>query len=406
MDLFHDTHFDFMKYRRFWVIVSFLVILAGIFAVFFLHDLNIGIDFAGGTQLTLKFREKPNVEELRSVLEAAGFRDAQLQRFGAVGDNQVLIRTPVVAGNEEGGGARVVAAIDAKFNPGRAGTDLNAVGTATVAELLQSGDPDHVGAEAAPEHYRAIAEKLFSLRKTMSIFTSWDQVAAAEAMTPAALAELKAKCVLGNFAVLGLENVGPQVGAELRKRGTLAVFWALAGMLVYIWFRFELRYGIGATMATIHDVLVTLGLYAFAGYEFNLTTIAAFLTLVGYSCNDTVVTFDRVRENLRKNPKEPLLSVMNRSINQTLSRTILTGGTVFLASFTLFLFGGDVIRGFAFIMTVGVIVGTYSSIYIASPFALLWEKYFGSGKAQRPQEDAKGAKSPATAVGAPAKRRA
>jgi SecD/SecF fusion protein len=131
-------------------------------------------------------------------------------------------------------------------------------------------------------------------------------------------------------------------------------------------------------MACLHDVLVTLGLFAFAGFEFNLTTIAAFLTLVGYSVNDTVVIFDRIRENMRKNRREPLIVIMNKSINQTLSRTILTGGSTLLALAALLIWGGDVIRGFAFVMTVGILVGTYSSIYIASPFALLWERLFGT----------------------------
>ena len=152
-------------------------------------------------------------------------------------------------------------------------------------------------------------------------------------------------------------------------------------MLVYIWIRFELRFAIGATMASLHDVLITLGLYAFMGYEFNLTTIAAFLTLIGYSVNDTVVTFDRVRENMKKHRGRNLLKVLNDSLNQMLSRTLLTGGTTILASLMLFLFGGDVIKGFSFIMFVGIIVGTYSSIYIASPFALLWEEWFGSARA-------------------------
>jgi len=149
-------------------------------------------------------------------------------------------------------------------------------------------------------------------------------------------------------------------------------------------------------MASLHDVLITLGLYAFMGYEFNLTTIAAFLTLIGYSVNDTVVTFDRVRENMTKHRGRNLLKILNDSQNQMLSRTLLTGGTAILASLMLFLFGGDVIHGFSFIMLCGIIIGTYSSIYIASPFALLWEQWFGSaGKDQKGQ--AKPAPRPAPA---------
>src|SRR3954466_15145283 len=164
---------------------------------------------------------------------------------------------------------------------------------------------------------------------------------------------------------------------------------SLLGMLVYIWIRFELRFGIGAVMASVHDVVVTLLFYWAFGYEFNLTTIAAFLTLIGYSMNDTVVIFDRMRENMRKTRRKPLIEVMNDSINQTLSRTIMTSGLTFLTVLSLLILGGDVLRGFAFVMTVGIIVGTYSSIYVASPFALLWESLFGVGgrwgkKAQLP----------------------
>jgi preprotein translocase subunit SecF len=148
-------------------------------------------------------------------------------------------------------------------------------------------------------------------------------------------------------------------------------------MLAYIGFRFEVRFGIGAVMASLHDVMVTLGLFTLLGYEFNLTTVAAFLTLIGYSVNDTVVIFDRIRENMRKSRRKPLIEVMNESINETLSRTIMTSGLTFLTVLSLFLLGGDVLKGFGFVMTVGIIVGTYSSIYVASPFALLWEDLFG-----------------------------
>jgi preprotein translocase subunit SecF len=157
----------------------------------------------------------------------------------------------------------------------------------------------------------------------------------------------------------------------------MAVAASLVGMLAYMWFRFELRFGIGAVVAVFHDVLITLGLFALADFEFNLTTVAAFLTLVGYSVNDTVVVFDRVRENLRRKRTEPFVDVMNRSINQCMSRTVLTSGTTLLAVGSLLVLGGDVLRGFAFIMTIGIVVGTYSSIYVAGPFAILWESYLG-----------------------------
>ncbi len=223
-------------------------------------------------------------------------------------------------------------------------------------------------------------------------------------VSPAALSVLRERAQLGNFAVVGVENVGPQMGRELREKGILAVLLSLLGMMGYIWLRFELRFGIGALMASIHDVLVCLGLFALFGFEFNLTTIAAFLTLVGYSVNDTVVIFDRVRENMRKTPQRPLVEVMNESLNQTLSRTVLTSGTTLLAVGSLLALGGDVLRGFSFVMTVGVFVGTYSSIYIASPFALLWEQLFGSSRGGARRRGA--ATSRATANGRGSSRKA
>lgn len=380
MDLIRNTNIDFMKYRKFWVGVSFVVMALGAVSVFFLNRLNMGIDFTGGTELTLKFGHAPNAQELRDLLSTAGFKETQIQRFGKAGENEILVRTPVVEGTEEGAGGQVLAALDQRYNADRKGADLNRIGSATVAEILARANPDGVtGDDAAVfAHYEAIADSVLAQRRGRAIFSGWDDVAQTPGLTARALEALKASTSIGTYAVLGTENVGPQVGAELRKRGLLAVVGALIGMLLYIWIRFELRFGIGATMASLHDVLITLGLYSLMGYEFNLTTIAAFLTLVGYSVNDTVVTFDRVRENMNKHRGGSLLKVLNDSLNQMLSRTLLTGGTTILASLMLFLFGGDVIKGFAFIMGVGIIVGTYSSIYIASPFALLWERWFGS----------------------------
>ena len=389
MDILSDSKIDFMKYRKVWVALSLLTIVAGLVGIFFLGRLNFGVDFAGGTQLTVKFKEGVDVEGLRALVSGAGIKDPVIQRFGEVGANEVIIRTPIMGGSEEGSAQLVIGALNGKYNPGVAGEDLNLVGSLTISELLSASDPDGVGPGAAASHYSGVAESLRTKRKTLGIFTSWDQVASADGVSPAAAQVLKSRTALGSFAVLGTENVGPVVGAELRRQGFLAVVGALIGMLLYVWVRFELRFGIGATMATLHDVLVTLGIFAWFGYEFNLTSIAAFLTLIGYSMNDTVVTFDRVRENLRKNRTLALENVLNTSLNQMLSRTLLTGGMVIGSSLCLLIWGGDTIRGFAFIMFVGVIVGTYSSIYIASPFALFWESWFGPGGRFR-----RGAKAP------------
>jgi preprotein translocase subunit SecF len=388
MDLFRDTHIDFMKYRKFWIVISLALVVVGIFSVFVHGKLNLGIDFAGGTQLTLKFDQRPEIDELRGLVSAAGFPDAQLQSFGEADEHEVIIKTPTIEGSEEGSRDPIVNALDARLNPEAGGKlDLNRAGLEEIVGLLVREDPDRRaaagGAEAARAYYAPVAEAVIAQRRVEGLLASWDEVTGAPGVKPSAAQVFQRSAHLGHFAVLGVENVGPQIGEELRTKGVLAVVMSLIGMLAYIWLRFELRFGIGALMASVHDVLVCLGLFALAGFEFNLTTIAAFLTLVGYSVNDTVIIFDRVRENMNKNRRQPLIEVMNESLNQTLSRTVLTSGTTLLAVTCLLIFGGDVLRGFAFVLTVGIVVGTYSSVYIASPFALLWEQMFGSDRRAR-----------------------
>ncbi len=177
-----------------------------------------------------------------------------------------------------------------------------------------------------------------------------------------------------------VELVGPKVGKELQRKGTWAVALALGAILIYLAWRFEFKYSLGAVAALFHDVLITLGAFSITNTEIDLPIVAAFLTIVGYSVNDTIVIFDRVRENLRKYRRMPLADLMNKSINETLSRTILTAGTVFVTDMALFLFGGGVIHNFAFALLVGIVAGTYSTVFIASPIALIWEEKFGKKK--------------------------
>ena len=196
-------------------------------------------------------------------------------------------------------------------------------------------------------------------------------------VTPASSDLLSSSYSLGTFAIRDAEIVGPKVGAQLRRQAFWATLYALGGMLVYIAFRFEWVYGAAAVIAVFHDVLITLGFFSLFHYEISLTVIAALLTLVGYSMNDTIVIFDRVRENLRLMRREPFADIVNKSINQTLSRTILTSGLTFLTVLVLYLMGGEVLRAFSFAMVVGVVVGTYSSFGIAAPIVVLWNKYHG-----------------------------
>lgn len=381
MQFLTDSHIDFMKYRKFFIWVSILLLVTACAELFFLTGINFGIDFAGGTQISVHLRDEPDLDQLRRTFENAGMREAVIQRYGEPGSSEILIKTPVVEGSEEGSGTELIEALDADLNAGADGKfDLNQRGTEALSALLQEADPDArilIDEIEGRQHYDAVARAVLEERHSLTLFRDWPQVAEVEGVSEATLAALKEKAHFGAFHVLSNENVGPQIGSELRTKGVLAVVLSFFGMLLYIWFRFELRFGIGALVAVIHDFLITLGLFALLNYEFNLATIAAFLTLVGYSVNDSVVIFDRVRENMRRFRRKPLIDVMNMSLNQTLSRTILTSGTTLTVLACLFLLGGEVIRGFAFVLMIGVVIGTYSSVFVASPFALAWEKYFG-----------------------------
>ncbi len=178
-----------------------------------------------------------------------------------------------------------------------------------------------------------------------------------------------------NFNVRSVQVVGPTVGHQLEKQATLATLYSMLGMLIYLWFRFQLIYGVAAVVACFHDTLITVGFFALTDREISLTVIAAILTLVGYSMNDTIVVFDRIRENLRISRREPLPDLVNRSINQTLSRTVLTSGLTFLTVLSLYVFGGQVLKGFSFALVVGILIGTYSSIAVASPMLVAWQEW-------------------------------
>jgi preprotein translocase subunit SecF len=209
---------------------------------------------------------------------------------------------------------------------------------------------------------------------------------------------------LGSFQVVGREIVGPIVGEQLTRQGTLATVLALGGILLYIAFRFQFSFAIGAVVATVHDLLVTLAFLAFFRYDLSLNVIAALLTITGYSVNDTIVIFDRVRENLRGMRRDNIKEIVNVAVNQTLARTVLTAGTTTLSVLALFLFGGEVLHAFAFTMLVGVITGTYSSVFIAAAIVVLWQ-----GQSKRPgrlSTSAPAASVPATKARKPGRRRA
>lgn len=379
MRIVKDTNIDFMKYRRFWVGVSIALVLIGIYVVFIGGHLNLGIDFAGGTQITAKFDQEPDLGELRQALEGAGIPSPVVQRIGDPGEHEVMIKTPVDPDDEEGRRDQIVTAMDDWLQQSDDAFDLNRQGSDAVANWLAGRNPDGISgtADEIRAHYDTVAQAIGEVRRQEGRLSGVEMLQRLPGVSAAAARVLGEQAEFGRMAITSAGNVSPQIGSEMRQRGILAVTMALLGMLVYIWWRFEIRFGMGALVALVHDVFVSLALFTIAGFEFNLTTVAGFLTLVGYSVNDSVVVFDRVRENLLQLRSKPLIEVVNLSLNQTLSRTILTSGTTLLAVGSLLFLGGDVLKGFAFILFVGVIAGTYSSIYIASPFALMWERLFG-----------------------------
>jgi len=194
---------------------------------------------------------------------------------------------------------------------------------------------------------------------------------------PGVVSALEQGAYLSGFTVRNTEIVGPQVGAQLRQKAIFATLYSLAGMLVYLWFRFELIYGVAAVVAVFHDTLITVGAFSLANREMTLTVVAAILTLIGYSMNDTIVVFDRIRENLKLIRRGTLSEIVNKSINQTLSRTVLTSGLTFLTVLALFLFGGEVLNGFSFALVIGILIGTYSSIAVAAPMLVAYQDWRG-----------------------------
>ncbi len=399
MRLFGETKIPFLSYRWRALSVSAVAIIFGVAYIGFGPGLNLGIDFDGGTQVTIKLREAPDLKRLREVLSQLEVGEPTIQTFDEVEKHEILIRV----GNPESEGITEVAQgeevaqaeeaatqgeetadtladrtrpilelLRAEFNSDISGFDLNTHGAMELGELLMKADPEHIASheEARTEHYRPMAEAVSEYRKVQGLFLDINELDQIAALSDEVRNYLKQNAEVGAFALLGAESVGPAVGKDLSRKASFAILFSLLGMLAYIWIRFQLPYGIGAVVALFHDVAITLTALAIFQREINLPTVAALLTLVGYSVNDTVVVFDRVRENLRKSRGMDLQKLMDLSINQCLSRTVITSGTTLAVVLSLYLFGGDVINTFALVLLVGVLVGTYSSMFVASPVAL------------------------------------
>ncbi|MGH9713598.1 MAG: protein translocase subunit SecF [Candidatus Acidiferrales bacterium] len=391
MELFKNVNVDWMGKAKYFVALSLILLAVGWFSIFRAGGLRYGIDFRGGTLVYVRFSGPAPIDKIRDGLRAAGLANSTIQGISDSSDRGS--QSDVVIGLEQKGQGeealdagkqaildvlhKTFGAADATGKP-----DFNAATPSALAAFLTQKDPLNLGT-AAGDKYNQLAIRLDAARDRDfgGIVTSFDQLKNVEGATPGVMNALSSGYALGNFTIRNVEVVGPKVGAQLRKQALLATLYALLGMLVYIAFRFEWVFGAAAVIAVFHDVLITLGFFSLFHYEISLTVIAALLTLVGYSMNDTIVIFDRVRENSRLMRREPFAEIVNKSINQTLSRTILTSGLTFLTVLVLYAMGGEVLRAFSFAMVVGVVVGTYSSFGIAAPIVVVWHKYRGQGAA-------------------------
>ncbi|HYL84766.1 MAG TPA: protein translocase subunit SecF [Candidatus Angelobacter sp.] len=389
IELFKQPNLDWMGKAKYFFALSGILLLAGWTSIYLKGGLRYGIDFKGGTNVDVRFAQAPNIDKLRSGLAAQGLGNSEIQGISDIANsnsNEVLIFVEGKGQDEdalEASRAKVLGALNATYGVATsAKPDFNSVTPSTLAAALTERDPLILSVNAG-DRYQQLAKKLLNYRDTNSngILTNFDDLSKVDGATPAVVSAVKSAYALGPFAIRNIEVVGPKVGAELRKQAIYVTLYALGGMLLYIAFRFEWVYGAAAVLAVFHDVLITLGFFSLLHFEISLTVIAALLTLVGYSMNDTIVIFDRIRENNRLLRKEDFANIVNKSINQTLSRTILTSGLTFLTVLVLFLMGGQVLRAFSFALVVGIVVGTYSSFGIAAPLVVAWNRWRGQSAA-------------------------
>jgi preprotein translocase subunit SecF len=387
MEFFRGVNIDWMGKAKYFVALSLTLLAIGAVSIIRQGGLRYGIDFRGGTLVYVRFAGPPPIDQLRKALDEAGLTNNTLQQISGEIGNASASHDVVIGLEQKGQGdaealdagkTAIIGVLQKMYGQQDAKPDFNSQTPAALTSFLTQKDPLSLGTTAG-DRYTKLAQALADARDKEhgGIVTNLDDLKNVSGANPATISDLKDSFSLGNFAIRNVEIVGPKVGAQLRRQAIFATLYALAGMLIYIAFRFEWVYGAAAVIAVFHDVLITLGLFSLFHYEISLTVIAALLTLVGYSMNDTIVIFDRVRENTRLMRREPLPDIVNRSINQTLSRTILTSGLTFLTVLVLYLMGGEVLRSFSFAMVVGVVIGTYSSFGIAAPIVVVWNKFRG-----------------------------
>ena len=383
MEFFRNPNIDFLGKKWYFLAFSLVFSVAGILSMLFWHGVPLGVDFRGGTLVYVKFSHKPNNDAIRSALDRVGLRNAKIQSYGPVQNDEVLIDLAERETNESAldkGKAQIISALGTNAPAGK--LDLNNVSSLTIKNYLLEKDPLRLGTDADAK-YTAVAQSIVNVRDKSKggVLGSLDDLKGA--VDAAVIASLQDGFYLSDFGVRNVEIVGPQVGSQLQTQAKLAVLYSLAGMLVYLGIRFEWIYGVAAVVTVFHDTLITVGAFSLTNKPISLTVVAAILTLVGYSNNDTIVVFDRIRENIKLMRREKLADIVNRSINQTLSRTILTAGLTFLTVLALYLFGGEVLHGFSFALVIGILIGTYSSIAIAAPILVAYQDW-RSGRGKTP----------------------
>jgi preprotein translocase subunit SecF len=378
MEIFKQTNFDFLGKKWPFIWLSLLLTAAGIVSLIAKGGPKYGIDFNGGALMDVNFFHRPSAEAIRAALRKQISGEVEVQEVS--GTQEVLISTDVRDERAlQAVRSRMIETLDSTFNPGGTGgkLDINTAGQTAIENRLRDSLAQ-ASVSMSDDGLQSLAKNITSFRDTpprSGLLRSIDELSGVPGVTPQVLTVLKAQLFPGKFAIRSVEIVGPKIGADLRRQAVDVVLIALAAMLVYIAIRFEWMYGVAAVIAVFHDTLITIGLFSLFNKQIDLTVIAALLTLVGYSMNDTIVTFDRIRENLRLGRRGTFSEIVNASINQTLSRTILTSGLTFLTAISLYIFGGQVLNGFSFALVVGIIVGTYSSIFVASPILIFWRDF-------------------------------
>lgn len=340
---FTNINVDWMGWRKPLIAASILVLLAGLFSAVGrqltpggTNAFNLGVDFQGGTFITAKFKnQKPSEDEIRTALQSVGVNESVIQASTDKQD-EVLIKVPLI-------------------------------GAETQQQPAQNTDSQPAPADATQAQNDQVSAGRDKVRQALNTFGK-------EAEGTISLAD----AADANYKIVGTDYVGPVAGEQLRNQAVIATLLGMVGILLFIAFRYDWTYAAGAVIAVFHDVLITLAFFSVFQWEVSLTVLAALLTLVGFSVNDSIVIFDRIRENLTLHRNRSLYDLTNESINQTMSRTIVTNGLVFLSVLALVIFGGEVLRGFSLALFVGCITGTYSTIAIASPIAIWWQSKLGA----------------------------